>query len=172
QHPDYTTPSSSGPAVVGAPCARGSPRTLLSSGFLRENLKANVEVITKKHPEKGLLVSDHMDHVLCDVPAGDLEAETPTLRYTGTGQNPEQACDRDSVTSKRAPLENFSACASQCRTPPPRIHDVTGRPVVQWEGEVPGIQVARLRGCRDAAKSVTELHRNWRRRKCATRSLG
>lgn len=42
------------------------------------------------------------------------------------------------------------------------IHDVTGRPVVQWEGEVPGIQVARLRGCRDAAKSVTELHRNWR----------
>lgn len=42
------------------------------------------------------------------------------------------------------------------------IHDVTGGPVVQWEDEIPDIQVARLHGCRDAAKSFTELLRNWR----------
>lgn len=42
---------------------------------------------------------------------------------TGTGQNPEQACDRDSVTSQKAPLENFSGCASQCQIPPPSGRD-------------------------------------------------
>lgn len=108
------------------------------------------------------------DHVLCDVPTGDLEPETPTLEMfpkilaqANTSNKP--------VISIQWPVRKL-CCKNLAIMPASAeftllvagIHDITGRPVVQWEDEIPDIQVARLRGCRDAAKSFPELYRNRR----------
>ncbi|EGW02087.1 adenylate kinase 4, mitochondrial [Cricetulus griseus] len=154
----------------------------LSSGhFLRENLKASMQVgdTAKQYLQKGLLVPDH---AITRLMVSELETRS-TQHCLLDGfprtleQVEEEALDRicDLVINLNIPFETLKDLLSRRWIHPSSgsvynldfnlpqvlgVDDITGEPLVQQEDDKPEAVAAKLRQLKDAAKPVIELYKS------------